>query len=284
LFADTLEKFETLIAEEKYDDAKTALDEWAEDKQDDPRYYFSYFNYYLLRSESSIPTLTSDSNETDNSLVLTDPDNGEPVGYMGNVVQYDPAYIQTAIDIVNDGITKFPDNFNMRFGLLYADLLGSRLDDYLNDFDKILSYFSKADKSNIYWFYEQKLENPEEYLIEHIQENFYYITGDQELLKNTEFLNRYCDLVIQYFPEHKYGYSNKGVIASMNGDNNKAIESFLTAYSKDENDILIAFNIGFVYKQTRKLDEAKKYFNRVIEIGNDEYYVEGAKQLLKEME
>lgn len=284
LYSNNLEKFEILLAEGEFDSAKSALDEWAKSNSEDSRYYFSYFNYYLTRSEQSTMGFTTEEPNTDDALVLTAPDTGETVGYMGTTVHYDPALIQEAIDIIKEGIIKFPDNFNMRFGLLYADLLANKWESYIIDFENTLMYFSTADKNEIYWFYEQKLENPEEYLIEHIQVNFYDITHDETIPRNDTFLNEFCDLLVKYFPNHKYGYTNKGVIANHNGDNEKAIEHLLKAHSKDENDILIAFNIGFIYKQMSKFDEAKKFFNKVIEIGNDAYYVEGAKALLEEME
>jgi len=107
--------------------------------------------------------------------------------------------------------------------------------------------------------------------------------NEENISANTNFIYKYCDHMIKYFPRHKYGYSNKGIIYYVSNDLKNALDYFLKAFSLDNQDELIAFNLGFTYKQMGDKVNAIKYFNKVLEISKDEYYVEGAKRQLEEL-
>jgi len=169
----------------------------------------------------------------------------------------------------------------MRFGLLYAYREMNQFDNYFIEMEKGLKYLRDKRPKKIYWNNNEVMKNPADFLVEMSQGSFAELTADEKYQFAAKLAHHYCDLLIKYFPDHKYGYSDNGVIYYQNKDFEHALEYFLKAYNLDPKDELITFNLGFLYKEMNDKKNARTYFKRVLEISKDEFYTDGAKEQLK---
>ncbi len=282
--ASSFDDFNRYIRGRDLKKAKAVLDNWGQDKDNDPQYYVCLFNYHINKSRTEGIGIQKSPPEGEKTIQITDPKTGGIVGYFAPIVSYDPPEAQKGINHLKDGVNKFPDHYEMRFGLLYAYKELKQFENYLLELENGLSFLRKNNLKKIYWNNNEIISNPADFIIETVQGNFHDLITSENIREDLNFAYKYCDLLIKYFPKHKYGYSNKGIIYYQNKDFKHALEYFLKAYSIDPKDELIVSNIGFLYKEMNDKNNAKKYFKKVIEIGKDDFYVGGAKQQLNLLE
>lgn len=279
----SFDDFNKYIKGSYFKKAKAVLDNWGKDKDNDPQYYICLFNYHFNKSRSEAIGIQKDPPENEKTIQITDPKTGEIVGYFAPNIHYDSDEAQKGINHIKTGISRFPNHYEMRFGLLYAYKELNQFKEYLTELENGLSYFKKNNLKKIYWNNNEIISNPADFIIETVQGNFSALVENRKM-EDKNFMFKYCDLLIKYFPKHKYGYSNKGVVYYRNNNFKQALEYFLKAYSLDPKDELVAFNIGFLYKEMNDKNNARKYFKKVVEIGKDNFYIEGAKEQLKLLE
>ena len=282
LGASNFETFNECIKEGDLKGAKKIIDNWRQNKENDPQYYICLFNYHVNKSRTEGIGIQQKPPKGE-TIEITDPKTGEVKGYFAPSVHYDEEEAQKGIDYLKVGIKKFPNHYEMRFGLLWIYKELYQLDNYLEELENALTYLTEVKPSKIYWNNNESITNPNNFVLETVQGNFFDIMDDENISANINFIHTYCDHMIKYFPQHKYGYSDKGGIYYSVKDFKNALVYFLKAFSRDKQDALIAGNIGFTYKAMGDKINAIKYFNEVLEITNDEYYVEGAKRQLEEL-
>ena len=279
--ASSFEEFNNYIKERDFKNAQVVLDKWGKNKDNDPQYYICLFNYHLNKSRTEGIGIQAKPPQGEDTIQITDPKTGETKGYFAPVVSYDPDEAQKGIQYLKAGINKFPDHYEMRFGLLYALKEMNQYENYLSELEKALSYFHDKRLKKIYWNNNEVISDSAVFMVERVQGNFHELMENEDILKNAAFTHKYSDLLIKYFPKHKYGHSDKGVIYYQNKDFKHALEYFLKAFSLDPRDELIAFNLGFLYKEMKDKKNARKYFKKVIAVGKEEYTVGGAKKQLE---
>lgn len=282
--AASFDDFNKYVQDRDFKKAQSVLDNWGKDKENDPQYYICLFNYHRNKSRTEGVGMRSTPPQGEKTVQLTDPETKKVVGYLGPVETYDRDEAQKGINHLKIGIGKFPDHYEMRFGLMYAYREMNEFDKYFTEMETGLRYLRDKRPKKIYWNNNEVIKNPTDFLVEMSQGSFTELTGDEKYRFDAKRAHRYCDLLIKYFPGHKYGYSDKGVIYYQNKDFKHALEYFLKAYNLDPKDELIAFNLGFLYKEMNDKNNARTYFKRVLEISKDEFYTEGAKKQLKQLD
>ncbi len=279
--ASSFDDFNKYVQDRDFKKAMSVLDNWGKDRENDPQYYICLFNYHISKSRTEAVGMRSTPPQGEKTMQITDPKTKKIVGYLGPVETYDRDEAQKGINYLKIGIDKFPDHYEMRFGLMYAYREMNQFDKYFIEMERGLKYLRDKRPKKIYWNNNKVIENPADFLVEMSQGSFTELTGDEKYQFDTKRANRYCDLMIQYFPKHKYGYSDKGVTSYQNKDFKHALDYFLKAYNLDPKDELIAFNLGFLYKELKDKNNARTYFKRVLQISKDDYYISGAKEQLK---
>lgn len=114
---DYYEKFKKLSADKDSVAQRSLLGEWGKKNSDDPELYTCYFNYYVQKSMSETIRLDGDPG-TGKNLQITDSAN-QVVGYIHGETSYNPKYLNLGFDLIDKGITKFPNRLDMRFGRIH---------------------------------------------------------------------------------------------------------------------------------------------------------------------
>ncbi|MDH4263780.1 MAG: tetratricopeptide repeat protein [Spirochaetia bacterium] len=275
------DKFYSYIKNNQYDDAKRLLDNWGNSKENDPQYYICAFNYYIIKSSTEVSSIEMEAPANGRSLELSDPINHEIKGYIVFKNAFNPDVVKKGINIIKEGIQRFPDHYEMRFGLLWIYQELFQFDSYITEFEDAFRFLKQQHLEKFYWNDNVLISNPSDFLIERVQQNLNYFMKTKEFYENPVFLNQYVDLMIKYYPDHKYGYSNKGVLFYIKKDYQNALKYYLTAYNLDKSDLLVITNIGFTYKMLNDIPNAKEYFTKVLNIGTDKYFTGIASKQLK---
>ncbi|MBA7619592.1 hypothetical protein ES703_26931 [subsurface metagenome] len=280
---DNFTEFNKCIQKSDLKNAEKILNNWDGDKLKDPQYYICQFNFYVNKGRTTGIEIQNEPPNEEKTIQITDPKTGEVKGYFGPSVHYDEDIVLKGIKYIKKGIKLFPDHFEMRFGLMWCYKELYQLDNYLSELESSIIYLQKTNNTKIYWNNNELIENPSEFIIENIQDNFNDLLQDSTIASVKEFVHSYCDLMIKYFPKHKYGFSNKAVLYYYSKKDKEALNYFLKAYELDKTDELIIFNIAVFYKTLGEKDKATEFFNVLVKNGKDPYYVDGAKQKLKEL-
>jgi tetratricopeptide (TPR) repeat protein len=100
----------------------------------------------------------------------------------------------------------------------------------------------------------------------------YYLLSKIYMIENDiEKVENCVDILIQLVPYDFYPYFLKGVILKQKKEFEKAYENFNKAYSilKNKNDYNSLLNLGILYREMGKIDEALKLFSRLINMFSD---------------
>ena len=79
-----------------------------------------YFNYYLALGRDTVTGTYRYPPPDGRYMELTKDGDDEVVGYMYDRITYDERNKNSAIDVIQNGIKKFPDRLDMRFGLIHT--------------------------------------------------------------------------------------------------------------------------------------------------------------------
>lgn len=262
---DTANQLKTLLA-------------WEKAKPNDAELFTAYFNYYFAKSRHETLILTTDQPEG-KTLTLTDT-SGKTTGYIGSQFYYDPVTFSKAINKINEGIKRYPDRLDMRFGKIYV--IGQTKD--WNNFTKEIIEtvrYSKTNQNNWTWTHNEKQIDGKNFMLGSIQDYQLqlYNTGDDKLLKD---MRNIANEILSLYPDHVESLSNLSITYLLTNEYDKGIEALLKAEKINPKDFIVLSNIAHGYKL--KGDKAKsiEYYEKTIKYGDDEAK-EYAKQQIKEL-
>lgn len=275
---DYYETFKKLSAAKDSVGQRNLLEGWKKKNGDDPELYTSCFNYYVQKSMSEVIRLDSDP-QTGKNLQITD-SSSQVVGYIHGETSYNPKYLSLGFDIIEKGITKFPNRLDMRFGKIH--MLG-QVNNYHAFTDEIVKSidFSIKNKNKWQWTKNELVKEPKDFLLDNIQTyiNNLFDLGDGQA-KN---IRRIAETTLKYYPDHVVSLSNLGISYIFENNYFKALDPLLTAEKKTPKDPIILGNIAYVYVNLKENKKATEYYEKVIQFGDDNAR-RFAEQQLKKLE
>lgn len=263
------ERFNTFISASNFDSAKAVLNFWTEPKEKDPQYFICQFNYYVTLSQKSQKNLIADSQAINNSIAISDPSTNKTIAYLKESAFFSKDEYEDAVHYINRGILLFPRHFEMRFGLMHYYRLTSKWDAYLTALKAMFEFLELKKPKQIFWNNNETQTNPKEFTIEIVQSAFSEIMHEHGFVKLKKFFHKLADVQIKYYPNNKYGYSNKGALYYNSKEDKESLKYFKKAAKIDPKDFLIQFNIALVYKELGKVKKAKEQFEKILNSNSD---------------
>jgi len=252
------------------------LEKWEKKEPKSPELYTSYFNYYFLKSKQDVLSLTTD--QPDGESFSIQDSTGKTAGYLGSQITYDTKVLEKGFHKINQGINLYPNRLDMRFGKIYA--LG-QVKDWQRFTDEIVKTIQYSNKNNNQWTWtnSEKKENGKDFFLSSLQDYQLdlYNTGDDKLLIN---MRRIAKEILKFYPNHIESLSNLSITYLLTGEYDKGIEPLLKAEKLDPKDVIVLSNIAQGYKLKGDKEMAIKYYEKVIEHG-DERAVTFAKQQIE---
>jgi tetratricopeptide (TPR) repeat protein len=272
------ENFKKYFQENDTTKIKQLLANWEKTNPNDPELYTSAFNYYFSQSTQEIISLESEQKGKE-SLAFKD-SSGKKAGFINSNVGYNPDYLKKAFYYVDEGIEKFPNRLDIRFGKCFV--LG-KLENYAkftNEIIKTVEY-SNTIKCNWLWTENKKLDDAENFMLGSIQSYLtqLYVTENDGLLENMKQIG---DITIKYYPNCVEVLSTTSVSYMLTKNYDKAIEYLKQAEKVNPKDFIVLSNIAQGYKRKGDKENAIKYYELVLKFG-DEQAKQDAKKFIKEL-
>lgn len=206
-------------------------------------------------------------------------DRGNVVAYLSSKDLYDTNLLQKTFKYFDEGISKFPDRLDIRFGKVY--ILG-QIEDYENFSKEIVKtiQYSTKNKNNWLWSENEKLEGGEKEFLLSIQDynNQIYDTNDDSLLKYMKQIN---EEVLKYYPNHVESLSNLSIVSLISKNYDEALSYLLKAEKLAPEDYIVLNNIAYAYKLKNDKTNAIKYYNLVKKFGTEEAKTQAENELKK---
>ena len=176
------QKFKELYQKNDTVAVQKLLEDWG--KNPDAEFYVSAVNYYFNKSKKEV--LTLDKSVPKKEALEVKDDNGNVVAYLSSKDLYDTNLLQKTFKYFDEGISKFPDRLDIRFGKVY--ILG-QIEDYENFSKEIVKtiQYSTKNKNNWLWSENEKLEGGEKEFLLSIQDynNQIYDKNDETKVTNS---------------------------------------------------------------------------------------------------
>ncbi|MCK9626610.1 MAG: hypothetical protein M0R23_09170 [Bacteroidales bacterium] len=278
------------IAQDYYSDFKSVLNSgdtvkqleilqnWENVSPSDPELYTCYFNYYFLKSKDEIIALSTKKLQGQ-GFELKDSLNNI-AGYIGGETYFEENDFNKGIEKISEGIEKFPDRLDMRFGKIYAYGLVEDWNSFTTEIISAIKY-SYVNKNKWTWTLDEKKTNGEDFFLASLQDYQVqlYNTGDDSLLINMRMI---ANEILRYYPNHIESLSNLSVTYLLLGEYDKGIEPLLMAEKIDPTDYIVLSNIAQGYKLKGDNDKAIEYYEKTIKYG-DKQAIDFAKQQIEEL-
>ena len=269
------QKFKELYQKNDTIAVQKLLEDW--EKVPDAEFYVSAVNYYFNKSKKEV--LTLDNNAPKNEGFGLKDDKGNVVAYISSKDLYDTNLLQKTFKYFDEGISKFPDRLDIRFGKVY--ILG-QIEDYENFSKEIVKtiQYSTKNKNNWLWSENEKLEGGEKEFLLSIQDynNQIYDTNDDSLLKYMKQIN---EEVLKYYPNHVESLSNLSIVSLISKNYDEALSYLIKAEKLAPEDYIVLNNIAFAYKLKNDKTNAIKYYNLVKKFGTEEAKTKAENELKK---
>ncbi len=269
------QKFKELYQKNDTIAVQKLLEDW--EKTPDAEFYVSAVNYYFNKSKKEV--LTLDKSVPKKEALEVKDDNGNVVAYLSSKDLFDTNLLQKTFKYFDEGISKFPDRLDIRFGKVY--ILG-QIEDYENFSKEIVKtiQYSTKNKNNWLWSENEKLEGGEKEFLLSIQDynNQIYDTNDDSLLKYMKQIN---EEVLKYYPNHVESLSNLSIVSLISKNYDEALSYLIKAEKLAPEDYIVLNNIAFAYKLKNDKTNAIKYYNLVKKFGTEEAKTQAENELKK---
>ena len=257
--------------------AKSLLLEWQEQENKEAEYYTCFFNYYVLSGKEEIVQIsrelpTGEYFEIKDSL-------GKVEGYMASEIFYKQSKIDSALQIIDKGISIHPDRLDMRFGKIY--LLGElkRWNSFSGEIIQTLKH-SAVNNNNWTWTLNDTVDDAQNFLLAAIQDyqQQIYQTENDHLLK---YMKDIAAEVLNHYPNHVESITNLSVVNIIQGDYLSAIDYLERAEQIHPDDFVVINNLAYCYKELGEKDKAIQYYNLLLEKGDSQGRAMAKEQLSK---
>ena len=253
------------------------LTQWEAVDPHNSELYTSYFNYYFLKSRQEILTLTNDQPQGE-SLAIQD-SSGNNAGFMGSQIIYDPEMAQKGLDKINEGISRYPNRLDMRFGKIYVLGQIENWDSFTEEIIQTIRYSTQNDNKWT-WTNNEPVED-EGLFLDALQDYQLqlYRADDQNLLASIRDI---AEEILKIHPDHIQSLTNIGNTYLIAEEYKKGLKMLRRAEKVNPEDTIVLNNIAYVYELQGKTKKALKYYEKLEDYG-DEETVEFARSKIEEL-
>lgn len=218
----------------------------------DPEYYVVLLNYALIRGEQSKNTIGSGPAK-EGDLVLTDPDTGKEVGFVGSrsFLGQDVELILSSIAETQQALQYFRDRLDIHFGIVRIASKIQRSDIMATQLVEVM-HISNAIKHQWKWGPINSMEGePREFMLNNVQGKVHDLFY-QENQDSDAAIVKISEAMIKEFPEVIYGYASLGGFYLATKKYDLAEKYLRQAQRIDPNDDVVKANLETLHKRREK--------------------------------
>lgn len=251
--------------------------EWERLYPKDAELYSVYANLYLSKAMKEVVIMSKEKPEGEEFFTGKDSLGNEI--YMYSTVDYDYGMLQKSLSTLEEGIAKFPDRLDFRFGLASVLYDTDNYREMVNVLCKTVER-SRENGNNWLWTLDEKTDDGEGVMLDSFQDYFNDLFNEVGEKEHAETL---VNKVLQYYPNSIVFLNDKAIFAYDRGDLDGALKEFLNIHKMAPDDAVVINNIAYLYQSKKDKANALKYY-RLLEKTGDEYYAPLAKKAIAELE
>ncbi|MBR4801562.1 MAG: hypothetical protein IK041_02000 [Bacteroidales bacterium] len=261
------------------DSVQTAkiIADWERLYPKDAELYSVYANLYYSKAMKEVMIISREKPEDEEYMVGQDSLGNEI--YMYSIVDLEDDMVDKAVSKLEEGIAKFPDRLDFRFGLAHILLETERHQEMVDALGKIVER-SRENGNKWTWTLDEKWDGGEDGLMSSLQAYFNDLNNVPDGMERAE---SYVNKVLQYYPKNIMFLNDKAIFAYERGDMDGALKELLNIHQIAPNDAVVINNIAYIYESKKDKANALKYYKLLEKIG-DEYYTPLAKKAIAELE
>ncbi len=258
VFADDRETYLKLLDEGKFTDLEQHLIKWQRVDGKDPEVHIAWFNYFINRKLKTGMAIDKSIDTTKPHMIITDPESGKVVGYLGDKVYYDYEDVMSAIGHLDTGISFASNRLDMYFGKIH--ILGA-----IGEFDKqaavVLHILELAAKNRHQWSWSQNKPLPDgkQFLLDNVQ-HYHESWFERQTKASMAAILAVSSRQIALFPEEMTGYNVLSYYYNIQNRKDEAMNVLLKAHSVKKDDYIIIGNIGMLYEELKDKANARKFY------------------------
>ncbi len=251
------------------------LKAWKESNPKDPELYTSFFNYHFSKAMQEVIELTPNEPGGDR-LVIVD-SLGQDIGYMGNRILFDPYEINKGLEIIEEGIERYPNRLDMRFGKTYVLGETEQWENFTHEIIRTIQY-GATNNHQWTWTDNESIEDGKDFLLSSVQEYQIqlYQTGREDLLAD---MGKIAQEVLKMYPDHVESLTNLAITYVITEKYELAIESLLKAEKINPKDTIVLLNLAHAFRLNGKINEAIGCYEKVKKVGDAEEIAYAEKQI-----
>lgn len=259
---DRIDRFNALVQSGDIAAADSLVNAWAVDAPQDAELFVARFNLHLKYALTPVLRLETEPLQGE-QLVITDPETGAEVGYLGEDMAMDPAEFDLAMKAIAEGLTLHPDRLDMHLGRIF--ILGKEAR-YAEQADAIVQALEQDQRNQHQWLWSKGVPHPDglDLLQSSIQGHMYTIFTDPDA--DLEPIATVSRKFIACYPDHVYGYTNLGGYQASKEDYAEAMRIFNKAHSLDPKDALVLLNIAHCQEQQGQTKAAAATYDKVMKL------------------
>jgi len=229
---------------------RVVLDAWKLATPEDAEYFVAEFNYHVNLAYREVMGILPDPPQGE-AFAITD-STGEVVGYMGSYVSWDSVHMDMAVQVIRQGIAAHPNRLDMHFGYIHFLGQAKRWEDFAAGIEAVLAQDAANDHQ---WLWSDNEPFNESDFPGFFQDYQVTLFNEQDPAL-FPFNIRISNAVLKHYPEDIPSISNLGVIAYYQEDLEKACIHFQHAVDLDPSDMIVVFNLAYMYETLGEVDKA----------------------------
>lgn len=261
------------------DSAQTAkiIADWERIYPKDAELFSVYANLYYSKAMKEVVIISKEMPEDEEYFIGKDSLGNEI--YMYSIIELDDEMVDKAVSKLEEGISKFPDRLDFRFGLAHILYEVERHQEMVNSIGKTVER-SKENGNKWTWTLDVEVDDGEGVLMETLQGYFQDLYNQPD---GTPLAESYVNKVLQYYPQSIEFLNDKAIFAYDRGNIDEALDLFLKIHEMAPKDAVVINNIAYTYQLKKDKANALKFY-RLLEKTDDVEYVNLAKKAIDELE
>jgi tetratricopeptide (TPR) repeat protein len=247
-----------LLDEGKFPELEQHLIKWQRADGKDPEVYIAWFNYYINRKMKTGMAIDASIDTKKPYMIITDPESGKVVGYLGDKVYYDYEDVMSAIGYLDAGLCLASNRLDMHFGKIH--ILGA-IGEYEKQAAVVNQVLERAVKNRHQWLWNQNKSLPDgkQFLLDNVQ-HYHESWFQQKTKASMDAILAVSVKQIALFPDQMSGYNVLSYYYNIQNRKDEAMRVLLKAYSVKKDDYIIIGNIGMLYEDMKDKENARAFY------------------------
>jgi hypothetical protein len=277
-------QFERVLKKSDYSGAERLLLEWQQTSPDDAELAVAWGNYYAQTGLQPLAIYKGPRNDRNVDplrggafVPLSQPGTSVTVGYIDERPRFDNESLARALCVLRDAATTHPHRTDIWMGATHIQLVADDLAGAYRTLEEFAQYAHRNPKGLRKRFDEPLNEKASDFMAETLHS--YALRGyNMETTAGLEFMRDVAVMAQKLYPGYPYAYNDEAVYYNIMQDDEKVLDCLLRAHKVQPKDPLVTMNIAGTYKNLKRTDKAREFFNLTIKLADDEQLKDAARE------